>query len=77
MEVAGLARKDSVVTLGLSRRAVEDSRALKIIAVLTLFYLPASFVAVSQMTPVSTDIQLSSWKENSNTACSHFSITTT
>lgn len=41
-----LARVDSNTMLGLSKKAHYDSRSLKTITVLTLFYLPASFVSV-------------------------------
>lgn len=44
-ELAQLARDDSVVSGRLAQKATQDARTLKTITVLTLVYLPASFVA--------------------------------
>lgn len=44
-ELAQLARDDSVVSNHLARKATQDARTLKSITILTLVYLPASFVA--------------------------------
>ena len=49
--MARLAAVDTSVMLELSRKSRSDSRTLKVITVLTLLYLPASFVSVSRRTP--------------------------
>jgi hypothetical protein len=44
-----LAQEDNKMMLKFSKQAQDDTRILKTITVLTMVYLPASFVAVSQM----------------------------
>ena len=47
------ARYDSDIMLELSKKAHQDGRVLKTITLLTLVYLPATFVAVSTpQTPI-------------------------
>lgn len=46
-EIAQLAQEDNKIMLNLSAEGRRDSRTLKTITVLTLAYLPASFVSVS------------------------------
>lgn len=50
--MAHLARIDNTIMLQLSARALKDSHTLKVITVLTLVYLPAMFVSVSDCGPV-------------------------
>ena len=45
--MAHLARADNAIMLQLSARGLKDSHTLKVITVLTLVYLPAMFVSVS------------------------------
>jgi hypothetical protein len=46
-ELTKLARDDSKMNTIFARKATQDGRTLKSITILTLIYLPASFVAVS------------------------------
>ena len=46
-EMARLAAVDTSVMRELSRKAQRDSRTLKVITILAMLYLPASFVSVS------------------------------
>lgn len=50
-KMAQLAAVDNSVMLELSKKAQRDSRTLKVITILTLLYLPASFVSVSTILP--------------------------
>lgn len=46
-ELAGLAREDAKINAIFAKKATLDGRTLKTITILTLIYLPATFVAVS------------------------------
>jgi len=46
-ELTGLAREDAKVNIEIAKKSTQDARTLKTITILTLVYLPASFVAVS------------------------------
>ena len=51
-QMASLARDDNKIMLELSTEGRRDGRTLKTITVMTLAYLPASFVSVSTKIPV-------------------------
>lgn len=48
--MAVLARSDNELMVKMTKKSVADARTLKTITILTLVYLPASFVSVSQKT---------------------------
>jgi Mg2+ and Co2+ transporter CorA len=45
-EIMQLAQSDNKLMLSFSRKAQNDARVLKTITILTMIYLPASFVSV-------------------------------
>ena len=45
--MAELAKSDNSLMLKMTKKSVADARTLKTITILTLVYLPASFVSVS------------------------------
>jgi hypothetical protein len=45
--MAELAKSDNNLMLKMTKKSVADARTLKTITILTLVYLPASFVSVS------------------------------
>jgi hypothetical protein len=47
-QMTELAKQDNDLMFELSRKSQADARTLKSITILTLFYLPASFVSVSK-----------------------------
>jgi hypothetical protein len=46
--MAELAKSDNNLMLKMTKKSVADARTLKTITILTLVYLPASFVSVSR-----------------------------
>jgi hypothetical protein len=47
-QMTELAKEDNDLMFELTRKSQADARTLKSITILTLFYLPASFVSVSE-----------------------------
>jgi len=48
-DIMRLAQSDNKLMLDLSRKAQNDARVLKTITILTMIYLPASFVSVRHL----------------------------
>jgi hypothetical protein len=51
MDIAQLSRKDNLAMREVAIAAAKDSATMRVIAAVTLFFLPPTFVAVSSSTP--------------------------